>query len=86
MDSSHLIMSDNLSHNNTLNSWTYNHGRRPGTTNDLSTVPGITGLNELYGDGRVIWKSVNQFNLAAWTPGTHSIPVVPAAGADATFY
>lgn len=86
MDPTRLLMSDDLAHNNTLNSWSYNHGRRPGITNDLNVVPGFTGLNQLFGDGRVIWKSMNQFNLATLSPANHSIGMVPAAGTDANFY
>jgi prepilin-type N-terminal cleavage/methylation domain-containing protein len=86
LDPGRLLMSDNLAHNNTLNSWGYNHGRQPGVTNDLNTIPGFSGLNQLYGDGRVVWKNLTQFNLPTLNPGNHSIGMVPAAGADANFY
>jgi prepilin-type N-terminal cleavage/methylation domain-containing protein len=68
------------------NTWSYCHGKRPGIQKDTGTVPGFTGLNELYGDGRVEWKSVNKFNLNTLNSANNSIGMVRAYSVDATFY
>jgi len=86
LDPNRLLMCDDLVHNNGGNCWSYNHGARPGITNDYNKIPGFAGINQLYGDGRVAWKSVNQFNVAALQPGNMLIAIVPAYGGDATFY
>ena len=78
-------MSDLLSQWHVDNSWSYNHGQRPGINTDMSP-PKFSGLNELYGDGRVVWKSVKQFDVANLNVGNNNTGVVRAFATDATYY
>ena len=80
-----LLMSDLLSHWHFDDSWSYNHGRRPGINTDRPP-PAFTGLNQLHGDGRVDWKPIKRFDVLNWNPGTTSNGVVRAYSTDATFY
>jgi prepilin-type N-terminal cleavage/methylation domain-containing protein len=68
-----LLMSDALNVSPGNGGWGYNHGRNPGTTHDPNPIPGITGLNELYGDGRVVWKGVGKFDLPALTSANNAV-------------
>jgi prepilin-type N-terminal cleavage/methylation domain-containing protein len=68
------------------NTWSYNHGKRPGFFLDFGTTPSLTGMNELYGDGRVTWKNVGQFNFAAMVSANDAVGQVRAYGADSVFY
>ena len=85
LTSSQLLMSDILNIFHVGNVYGYNHGKgagvllRPGP-------PGFTGLNQLYGDGRVMWKSSKNFDVNNLLPGNNSIGLVRTALADATFY
>jgi prepilin-type N-terminal cleavage/methylation domain-containing protein len=82
--SDRLLMSDLLSHWNFDNSWSYNHGKRPGINTDPGP-PAFAGLNQLYGDGRVAWKPAGKF-LTPLNPNNSSIPMVRAYSTDSTFY
>jgi prepilin-type N-terminal cleavage/methylation domain-containing protein len=85
LDSTHLLMSDLLSHWHVDDSWSYNHGKRSGINADLSP-PQFTGLNQLYGDGRVVWKSVKRFDVTKLNPANPNVGVVKAFSTDATYY
>jgi hypothetical protein len=78
-------MSDVLSHWHVDTSWTYNHGKRPGINTDPGP-PGFSGLNQLFGDGRVVWKSRNRFDISNLHPANNAIGVVRAYSTDSTFY
>jgi prepilin-type N-terminal cleavage/methylation domain-containing protein len=80
-----LLMSDLLSHWHVDDSWSYNHGTRPGINSDHAP-PAFSGLNQLFGDGRVVWKSVKKFDVLNLVPGNPDVGVVRAYSADATFY
>ena len=85
LDSTHLLMSDLLSHWHVDESWSYNHGKRPGINTD-SSPPQFTGLNQLYGDGHVTWKSAKKFDLPYLSPSNPNIGVVKAFSTDSTYY
>jgi prepilin-type N-terminal cleavage/methylation domain-containing protein len=85
LDATHLLMSDLLSQWHVDNSWSYNHGLRSGINTDVSP-PKFSGLNELYGDGRVVWKSVKKFDVANLNIGNTNTGVVRAFATDATYY
>jgi prepilin-type N-terminal cleavage/methylation domain-containing protein len=85
LDASHLLMSDELSQWHVDNTWSYNHGRRPGIITDVSP-PKFSGLNQLFGDGRVVWKSVKRFDVANLNVGNPNTGVVRAYATDATYY
>jgi prepilin-type N-terminal cleavage/methylation domain-containing protein len=80
-----LLMSDVLTTYHVGNVWSYNHGRRPGLNSDPGP-PAFTGLNQLYGDGRVLWKSVKQFDVPNLNSANNAVGVVRAYASDATFY
>jgi len=80
-----LMMSDVLNWN-TAAVWSYNHGRYPGFFLDHGTAPSFTGLNELFGDGRVSWKNVNKFDMSNLTSGNNSVGQVRAFSTDSCFY
>jgi hypothetical protein len=67
------------------NAWTYNHGRLPGINTDPGP-PAFTGLNQLYGDGRVVWKPVTKFDVPNLNPSNTNAGVVRAFATDATYY
>ncbi|MDB6025260.1 MAG: putative major pilin subunit [Verrucomicrobiales bacterium] len=64
--------------------WAYNHGPNPGLYFD--SAPKFTGIHQLYGDGRVVWKGVKQFDLPTLTPGNTNIGWVRDPANDTTFY
>lgn len=83
--SDQLLMSDGIWYFHADNTWSYNHGKRPGIRTDFPP-PSFSGLNQLYGDGRVVWKSVKQFDVPNMNSGNNSIGVVRAYSTTATFY
>jgi len=80
-----LLKSDLLSHWHADGSWSYNHGKRPGINTDRGPAA-LSGLNQLYGDGRVVWKPVTKFDVPNLNPGNGAIGVVRAYSTDATYY
>lgn len=88
-----LLMSDQLFHWWVNDSWTYSHGINGPRSSDpadhkmeVKTPLNLAGLNQLYGDGRVVWKSGNIMNKAAISPSNLSIGFVKAYDTDTTFY
>lgn len=81
-----LLMSDALTHFHGDGSWSYNHGKYRGLNGDHNLVPSFSGLNQLYGDGRVVWKSVSQYNMSNFNTGNTSLGFVWAYSTDASFY
>jgi hypothetical protein len=43
-------------------------------------------LNQLFGDGRVVWKSVKQFDVPNLNVNNPKTGVVKAFSTDATYY
>lgn len=80
-----LLMSDVLYQFHWDESWSYNHGRRPGIIADPGP-PAFTGLNQLYGDGRVVWKSVKWFDVPNLHSANSSVGLVRDYATSATFY
>ena len=80
-----LLMSDLLTQWHVDNSWSYNHGRRPGIDTDFG-LPSFSGLNQLYGDGRVVWNSVRHFDVPNLNTSNPNAGVVRAFATDATYY
>ena len=81
-----LLMSDSLQHGWVLDRWNYNHGKRPGMQLDPPGPPAFSGLNQIYGDGRVVWKSVKKFDVPNLRTSNNNIGVVRQYSTDATFY
>jgi prepilin-type N-terminal cleavage/methylation domain-containing protein len=80
-----LLMSDALWFFHADSSWSYNHGKRHGVQSDVAP-PKFSGLNQLWGDGRVVWKPVRQFDVPNLHSGNNAIGVVRAYSTTATFY
>lgn len=88
-----LLMSDELFHWHANDSWTYSHGEhgpRNGYAADrkleIGTPQNLAGLNQLFGDGRVVWKSGRSMDKSAITPSNPTIGFVRAYSTDSTFY
>jgi prepilin-type N-terminal cleavage/methylation domain-containing protein len=82
LDPTRLLISDELYFGN---AWTYNHGAAAGI-DDTSMPPRFSGLNQLFGDGRVVWKSRGQFDLNNLSPGNTSVGVVRQVSPSTVFY
>ena len=83
--SDRLLMSDSLGFWHVNQHWTYNHGKRPGINLD-PTPPGFDGLNQLYGDGRVAWKSAKKFNLPVLHSRSDANGLARGCAGDLSFY
>jgi prepilin-type N-terminal cleavage/methylation domain-containing protein len=83
--SDRLLMSDLLSQWHVDSSWSYNHGKRPGINTDRAPAA-FSGLNQLFGDGRVVWKPVGKFDVPNLTSGNTNTGIVRAYSTDATYY
>jgi prepilin-type N-terminal cleavage/methylation domain-containing protein len=81
-----LLMSDLLVYWHVNGFWSYNHGRSPGINMDHGALPSFTGLNQLYGDGRVFWKKYQKFSVTNFVNNYNAVPVVRAYASDNTFY
>jgi len=81
-----LLMSDILSQWHVNNGWSYNHGARPGINLDFSATPRFSGLNQLYGDGRVVWKDIKKFDATHLNNGNNATGLVRAFSTDTTYY
>jgi prepilin-type N-terminal cleavage/methylation domain-containing protein len=82
-----LLMADRLYYWPPGLIWVYSHGPR-GAPKDDSDKAGpyrVDGLNQLYGDGHVVWKSGNQMNKSAIAAFDRNIGFVDAFNAQ-TFY
>jgi prepilin-type N-terminal cleavage/methylation domain-containing protein len=86
--SARLLMSDQLFHWWVDDSWIYSHGDhgRPSNGYDKGSPVGLAGLNQLYGDGHVRWKSGRSMNKALMSPSNNSYSFVRAFASDATFF
>jgi prepilin-type N-terminal cleavage/methylation domain-containing protein len=82
--SERLLMTDSLFHWNGDQKYYYNHGRNP-WRGDLYP-PKFSGLNQLFGDGRVVWKSARQFDISNLKPGNPNVAWVRGWSTDTSFY
>lgn len=88
-----LLMSDQLFHWHLNDSWTYSHGESGPRTGDpaagkleTGNPRGLAGLNQLYGDGRVVWKSGRKLQCATLSTTAPLAGFVRAYSSDATFH
>jgi hypothetical protein len=80
-----LLMGDILEWFQYGAAWSYNHGGpKPGINGDTGPLR-ISGVNQLYGDGRVIWKQASQMDLPHISDHT-TLNQVKATGGTANFY
>jgi prepilin-type N-terminal cleavage/methylation domain-containing protein/prepilin-type processing-associated H-X9-DG protein len=83
-----IIMSDQLFHWSVDDSWVYSHGDRgtPKGCSEPSVPNGLAGLNQLYGDGHVAWKSGKSMKRWALSVSNPECAFVRAYSTDATFF
>lgn len=88
-----LLMSDQLFHWHLNDSWAYSHGESGPRTGDpvagkleTGNPRGLAGLNQLYGDGRVVWKSGRKLQCATLSTAAPLAGFVRAYSTDATFH
>ncbi|EEF60999.1 DUF1559 domain-containing protein [Pedosphaera parvula] len=88
-----LMMTDSLFYWWVTQAWFYNHGSRGSSYHQLSAPgqhdpgpPAFTGLNELFGDGSVVWKSVHKFDLPNLNSSSTSVGAVHGTYSDTSFY
>jgi len=89
--SDRLLMSDQLFHWWYTDGWAYNHGERgprdSGPAGVETVAPyTVAGLNQLYGDGRVVWKNGNRMNRPNIKSSITTNGMVRAYSTDTTFY
>jgi prepilin-type N-terminal cleavage/methylation domain-containing protein len=65
--------------------WTWNHGPRP-QWNESKEVNTMYGLNRLYGDTRVEWKSARKIDFDNLTPSSPTIGSVNGYAGSTSFY
>jgi hypothetical protein len=87
LQSDRLLMSDVIVDNPRIKplTWSYAHGRNAGYFTDFSP-PGFTGENQLYGDGRVVWKAGREFDLRKMMARNPEVGIVKSGTVEATFY
>jgi len=86
LSANRVLMSDLLVHYHVNGFWSYNHGKYPGINTDTGATPSFTGLNQLFGDGRVVWKNRSKFDVLNFVDNYNAVPVVRAYSTDNTFY
>lgn len=86
-------MSDQLFHWHLNDSWAYSHGESGPRTGDpdagkleTGNPRSLAGLNQLYGDGRVVWQSGRSLQCATLSVTAPRAGFVRAYSSDATFY
>jgi hypothetical protein len=80
------LMSDQLFHWHANDGWSYSHNDRGGITADVGTPKNLAGLNQLFGDGRVTWKTGIALNRNTLSPNDPNAAYVKAYSTDTTFY
>jgi prepilin-type N-terminal cleavage/methylation domain-containing protein len=93
LEPNRLVMSDQCFRWWVNGAWQYNHGLLGpsffygGYGGMMETgPPSLTGLNQLFGDGHVIWKPRGQFDPDAMERLDPSLGMVRGGMMDATFY
>jgi prepilin-type N-terminal cleavage/methylation domain-containing protein len=84
-----LLMADMAARGWQFGEWTYNHGYQRasgGTTLEFGSPNNLAGINQLYGDGRVIWKSDKRMNKAAIANADPSVGFVRGYNSDILIY
>jgi prepilin-type N-terminal cleavage/methylation domain-containing protein len=66
-----LLMTDDLFLWNADGGYYYNHGKRPWSGE--KPYPSFSGLNQLFGDGHVLWKTSKMFDVTKLIPEDRSI-------------
>jgi prepilin-type N-terminal cleavage/methylation domain-containing protein/prepilin-type processing-associated H-X9-DG protein len=88
LSATRILMSDQLFHWWVDDSWHYTHGDRGRASrgNDLVAPKGLAGINQLFGDGHVAWKSGRTMNRTALSVSDSKAGFVRGYASDATFF
>lgn len=86
LQSDRLLMSDQLFHWHVNDGWSYSHGEKGPRTAEIGAPENLAGLNQLFGDGRVAWKSGKSLNKSTLSPSNPAEGYVKAYSTDSTFY
>jgi prepilin-type N-terminal cleavage/methylation domain-containing protein len=91
LSASRLLMNDTYGFWHVTLGFSYSHGFHGGRGSDptlleLGAPNNLAGVNELYGDGRVSWKSANQMNKTAMAAFDPSTGMVHGYGSDVEYY
>jgi prepilin-type N-terminal cleavage/methylation domain-containing protein len=85
-----LLMDDVVASWWVTGGWSFNHGthgaRNAGSGPLETTLNSWAGMNELYGDGRAVWKSAKPLNKAAIMARNSSQPMVHCYTSDIVTY
>jgi prepilin-type N-terminal cleavage/methylation domain-containing protein len=84
-----LLMADQASRWWLNGAWSYSHGYHgptSATAPEFVTPNNLAGVNQLYGDGRVVWKSARQMNKAAIAAADPSVGFVRGYASDIIIY
>lgn len=86
IEANRLLMSDTVYHWHVDGSWWMNHGGPVAPSGPNG--PDLRGANQLFGDGRVRWKSAAEFNVAALRDQWASAPIMwsDQIGSDGFFF
>jgi len=88
-----LLMADSWFYWWGTEAWMYNHGvRRPALHYpqtpawQVKSIPQTAGLHQLYGDGRVEWRSARRLGLQTLPGQGAGVARVKGHGVEATYY
>lgn len=89
--SDRLLMSDYLFHWWVTGSYSFTHGERGPREADREPFEkgaplSLAGLNQLFGDGHVVWKSGRRMNKANISPDNPDIGKISGYSSDTVFY
>jgi hypothetical protein len=89
--SRHVIMADSLFYWSGSDFWIYNHGKFGASDHNLAQtfaqpIEVMTGINKLYGDGHVDWKTKSEFDPALFTNPTVAGPRINNGYGGYTYY
>jgi prepilin-type N-terminal cleavage/methylation domain-containing protein len=93
LKSDRLLMNDGIFHWWATKAWFYSHGSK-GPSAHFPDYPGfmdksppkIAGVHQLYGDGRVQWKSSKKVALETLPTGNNTIGKISGYASEATYY
>jgi prepilin-type N-terminal cleavage/methylation domain-containing protein len=93
LQSGKVMMTDSLFYWWVTKAWFYNHGIRGSSYHQASAPiqhdpgpPQFTGLNELFADGSVLWKSSRKFDVPNLSASNPNVGAVHGTYSDTSFY
>jgi prepilin-type N-terminal cleavage/methylation domain-containing protein len=94
LQSDKLLMADSCFYWWGSKGWFYNHGTKGASCHvpgyfkfqDVGPLPKIAGMNQLYGDGRVVWVSTKGLDTAGLPNGNRSYGKVVGYSDEGSYY